>query len=369
VTVREACIVAGGAGTRLRPLTATTPKPLLPFCGEPFLAGVLARLAQVGVGRVLLVVGADPSPFDVLRPHATSVGIELEAVPEPEPLDTAGGVRAALERVTGTFLVLNGDILTDVSFADAVAAHRAAAAAATLVLTRVEDTSSFGVCVLDGTRITDFVEKPAPGTLPGQDAVNAGTYVLEPDALATFPAGRRLSFEREVFPGLVAVGHHVEGVVSDAVWADLGTPERYLAGHRLALDGALRWPSLDAVADAGHGVRVAAGAEVADDATLVGPILVRPGARIGPEARVGPHVVLGDGAVVGAGGDVRDSVLAERVVLGDGVVARRLLAGPGGHVASGTVLGHDVVLGDGVDLSPDVRIPDGARVPEDVAGR
>lgn len=368
MTVREACIVAGGAGTRLRPLTATTPKPLLPFCGEPFLAGVLARLAEVGVGRVLLVVGADPSPFDVLHPYAAAVGIELEAVPEPEPLDTAGGVRAALERITGTFLVLNGDILTDIDLAALIAAHRTAASAATLALTRVEDTSSFGVCVLEGTRITDFVEKPAPGTLPGQDAVNAGTYVLEPDAIADFPAGR-LSFERQVFPGLVAAGHHVEGLVSDAVWADLGTPERYLAGHRLALDGALRWPSVDAVADAGDGVRVADGVEVADDATLVGPVLVRPGVRIGPAARVGPHVVLGDGAVVGAAADVRDSVLAARVVLGDGVVARRLLAGPGGHVPSGTVLGHDVVLGDEVDLHPDGSVPDGARVPEDVAGR
>jgi mannose-1-phosphate guanylyltransferase len=368
VSVREACIVAGGAGTRLRPLTAATPKPLLPFCGEPFLAGVLARLAEVGVRRVLLVVGADPTPFDRLRHHAADLGIELEAVPEPQPLDTAGGVRAALDRVTGTFLVLNGDILTDVAFADAIDAHRVADAAATLVLTRVEDTSSFGVCVLDGTRITDFVEKPAPGSLPGQDAVNAGTYVLEPDALAGFAPGR-LSFEREVFPGLVASGRHVEGFVSDAVWADLGTPERYREGHRLALDGALRWPSLEAIPDVGDGVRVAVGAEVARDATLVGPVLIRPGARVGAGARVGPHVVLGDGARVGAGAEVRDSVLASRVVLGDRVVARGLLAGPDGHVPSGTVLGHDVVLGDAVELDPAEPVPDGARVPEHVADR
>jgi mannose-1-phosphate guanylyltransferase len=368
VSVREACIVAGGAGTRLRPLTATTPKPLLPFCGEPFLAGVLERLAAVGVARVLLVVGADPGPFSILYGHAERLGIELEPVPEPEPLDTAGGVRAALDRITGTFLVLNGDILTDVPFADAIAAHRAADAAATLVLTRVEDTSSFGVCVLDGTRITDFVEKPAPGTLPGQDAVNAGTYVLEPGALGGFPTGR-LSFERQVFPALVADGQHVEGLVSDAVWADLGTPERYRAGHRLALEGALRWPAVEAVPDRGDGVRVAARAEVADGATLVGPVLIRPGVRVRSGARVGPHVVLGDGSEVGPGADVRDSVLAARVVIGAGVVARGLLAGPGGQVPSGTVLGRDVVLGDGVELVPDgPPVPDGARVPEDVAG-
>ncbi len=267
MTVREACIVAGGAGTRLRPLTATTPKPLLPFCGVPFLSGVIERLAVVGVDRVLLVVGADPTPFEVLRPAAEWLGVTVEVVPEPEPLDTAGGVRAALARVSGAFLVLNGDILTDVPLREVVTTHAASGADATIVLTRVEDTSSFGVCVRDGSRITAFVEKPAPGTLPGQDAVNAGTYVLEPAALERFPEGR-LSFERQVFPGLVEAGRHVEGFVSDAVWADLGTPDRYLAGHRLALDGVLAWPPLDAIADRGGGVRVAPDAEVAPDATL-----------------------------------------------------------------------------------------------------
>jgi mannose-1-phosphate guanylyltransferase len=366
VTVREACIVAGGAGTRLLPLTATTPKPLLPFCGQPFLAGVLARLAGVGVERVLLIVGADPTPFAILEPHAAGLGIELVAVPEPKPLDTAGGVRAALEHVSGAFLVLNGDILTDVDLGAVIARHRAVGATATLVLTRVEDTSSFGVCVREGSRITDFVEKPAPGTLPGQDAVNAGTYVLEPEALAGFPLGP-LSFERRVFPDLVAAGHHVEGFVSDAVWADLGTPERYLAGHRLALEGALRWPALDAVPDTGAGVRVAEDVEVADDARLIGPILLGPGVRVRAGATVGPHAVLGEGASVGEGGRVVDSVLADRVLLGDGVDAHRLLAGPDVHVASGTVLGRDVVLGHGVRLDAGASVPDGARVPDEDA--
>ncbi|MEX1177474.1 MAG: NDP-sugar synthase [Nitriliruptor sp.] len=362
MTVREACIVAGGAGTRLRPLTATTPKPLLPFCGVPFLAGVLERLAGVGVERVLLVVGADPSPFEVLRDGARELGIDLEAVPEPEPLDTAGGVRAALDRMSGTFLVLNGDILTDVPLAPVIDAHRAAGAAATLVLTRVEDTSSFGVCVREGDRITAFVEKPAPGELPGQDAVNAGTYVLEPEALARFEPGR-LSFERDVFPGLVADGLHVEGYVSGAVWADLGTPGRYLAGHRLALGGALAWPPLEAVPDRGGGVRIADDVHLAPGTRLVGPLLLRPGVRVGAGARVGPHVVAGDRTVIGPGADVTDSVLADDVVIDGDTSVAGLLAGRGARVGSGTVLGRDVVLGDGVTLEPGSRVPDGARIP------
>jgi mannose-1-phosphate guanylyltransferase len=199
--------------------------------------------------------------------------------------------------------------------------------------------------------------------LPGQDAINAGTYVLEPDALHRFPTGR-LSFERQVFPGLVAEGAHVEGVVSDAVWADLGTPERYLAGHRLALDGALRWPALDAVADRGDGVRVADDVELAEGAQLLGPVLLAPGVRVGPGACVGPYAVLGAGTVVGAGSSVVDSVLADGVTLGDEVTATRLLAGPGVQVASGTSSARDLVLGDDVRVAADRPLPDGSRVPD-----
>lgn len=352
--VRDALIVAGGAGTRLRPLTATTPKPLLPLCARPFLGGVLHRLADAGVDHVRLVVGADPSPFEVLQPVARRLGVVLTAVPEPAPLDTAGGVREVLDDLRGTTLVLNGDILTDVDLARAVAAHVEVRAAATLVLTRVEDTSAFGVCVRDGSRIVDFVEKPAPGTLPGQDAVNAGTYVLEPEALRGFPRGP-LSFERDVFPGLVADGAHVEGVVSDAVWADLGTPERFLAGHRLALDGRLRWPTLDEVGTAdADGVRRGADVEVAADARLIGPCLLDAGVRVGPGAVVGPHAVLGAGTVVGPRAQVRDTVVREDVRIGAGAQLDGVLAGIGVtigtdvHLTPGTVLGDRAEVADGV---------------------
>jgi mannose-1-phosphate guanylyltransferase len=360
-TVRDAMIVAGGAGTRLRPLTLTTPKPLLPFCGAPFLTGVIRRLAAVGVDRVLLVVGADTAPFEVLADAAAAHGVAVEAVPEPEPLDTAGGVRAALERIRGTFLVLNGDILTGVDLAAVTATHARAGAAATLVLTRVEDTSTYGVCVREGTRIVDFVEKPAPGSLPGQDTINAGTYVLEPDALARFPQGR-LSFERTVFPGLVAAGEHVEGHVDDGVWADLGTPERFLHGHRLALDGQLTWPPLeDLPADAG-GVRRAGDVQVAPDAVVTGPALLLPGARVAAGARVGPHVVLGRGATVGPGTRVADAVLFDGARLGADARVAGSLVGRGATVGDGALLTDDVVVGDGVAVPAGTVAPTGARL-------
>jgi mannose-1-phosphate guanylyltransferase len=360
-TIRDAMIVAGGAGTRLRPLTNGTPKPLLPFCGAPFLSGVIRRLAAVGVDRVLLVVGADTDPFAVVDADATRHGVSVEVVPEPTPLDTAGGVRAALDRVRGTFLVLNGDILTDVDLAAVAATHTRADATATLVLTRVEDTSTYGVCVRDGTRIVDFVEKPAPGTLPGQDAINAGTYVLEPDAIARFPEGP-LSFERTVFPGLVADGAHVEGHVDDGVWADLGTPDRFREGHRLALDGALAWPTLDDVPAGADGIRRADDVVVAEDAVLIGPLLLLPGVRVGAGAHVGPHVVLGPGSRVGADAHLTDVVAFEATVVGDGAEVAHSLLGTGAHVGAAARLTDDVVLGDRVEVAPGTVVPPGARL-------
>jgi NDP-sugar pyrophosphorylase family protein len=362
-TVREAMIVAGGAGTRLLPLTRTTPKPLLPFCGAPFLEGVLRRLAGAGVDRVFLVVGADTSAFVPLSGAASRFGVTVELVPEPEPLDTAGGVRAALERVTGTFLVLNGDILTDVDLRAAIGAHHDVDAAATLVLTRVEDTSAYGVCVREGSRIVDFVEKPAPGTLPGQNAINAGTYVLEPAALERFPVGR-LSFERQVFPELVAGGAHVEGWASDAVWADLGTPDRFLEGHRLALDGELTWPTLADLPADGAGVRRAADVEVEPSAVLRGPLLLGRGVRIGADAEVGPHVTLGAGTEVGEGARLSDSVTFADVRVGPRVHASGLLAGVGVHVGADASLGREVVLGDGQRVEARAHVEAGTRLPE-----
>lgn len=356
-------IVAGGRGTRLQPLTFTCPKPLLPFCGEPFLTGVLRRLAAAGVRRVFLVVGADTAPFERLRPAARSLGVDLELVPEPQPLDTAGGVRAAVEAVDDTFLVLNGDILTDVDYGAAVAHHCRGGADATLVLTRVEDTSPYGVCVRDGSRIVDFVEKPAPGTLPDQDTVNAGTYVLEPDVLAPFPAGESLSFERDVFPAIIAAGGHVEGFVWEGVWQDLGTPERWREGHRLALRGELRWPSVQAVAESQPGVRVAESAAVDPQARLRPPVLVLDGARAGAGAVIGPDVLLGPGSSVGPQATVEDAVLFDRAEVGGGVRVRGLIAGRAASVAAGAVLGDGVVLGDGESVAAGTELADGQRVP------
>jgi len=344
--VDTALVLAGGRGTRLLPLTARTPKPMLPFCGASLVAGMVRRLAPHGVRHVILAVGAEAGPFAPLAGEVATDGLTVEVVTEEVPLDTAGGARLALRGLDRPVLVLNGDVLTDLDVGSVLARHHAEAADATLALTRVVDTSTFGVCLLDGVRITGFVEKPPPGTLPGHDTVNAGTYVLGPGVLDGFPDGP-LSLERTVFPGLLAAGRRLVGHVAEGVWSDLGTPERLLDGQRTVLDGGVAWPPLaDLPADAG-GVRVGAGAEVAPDAVLRGPVVLGAGVRVAAGAVVGPYAVMAPGATVGAGARVADAAVGPRTAIGAGAAVTRALLGADVEVAPGAVVADLAVVGDG----------------------
>jgi mannose-1-phosphate guanylyltransferase len=338
-----ALIVAGGRGTRLHPLTAQVPKPMLPFCGAPFLAGLARRLGAVGIERIGLVVGADTAPFlplvDLLAPY----GLEVTIVPEPTPLDTAGGVRAAVTGLDEPVLVLNGDVLSDLDVPALYERHVTTDAIATIALTRVPDTSTFGVCVLEGDRITAFVEKPARGALPGHDTVNAGAYVLAAGALERFAQGP-LSFERMVFPTLLADGERLSGYIHDGVWTDLGTPDRFLTGQRLVLDGAMDWPPLGDLTDLGArddrpahiGVLVGRDVQIAHDVRLDPPVVLGDRVSIGSGAAVGPYVVAGPDVSVGDGADVSESLLSDGAVVAQGAVLIAGLLAAGARVAPGT---------------------------------
>ena len=312
----RAVILAGGKGTRLRPLTDTRPKPLLPFAGDPFAAGLLRRLRHAGCTHATFLVGRDAAPFAPLTDLGQALGIVVDVVTEPDPLDTAGAARDLLRHAgDGPFVVCNGDILTDLDFAALIDAHTQASATATLALTCVEDTSTFGVVETDaGGAVLRFVEKPPPGTLTA-DTINAGTYVLEPTAFAGCPTTGPLSFERAVFPGLVEGGATVLGVPSDAFWMDLGTPERYLAGQQAVLVGACDWPVGPEFGRHGDSL-VDRDARVDRAAVLVASV-------IGPRTRVGP------------GAHVEHSALFEDVVIGEGAIVHDAIVGEGATVAPG----------------------------------
>jgi mannose-1-phosphate guanylyltransferase len=322
----RAVVLVGGFGTRLRPLTSSVPKPMLPVGHLPIIERLVANLGRSGVTEVTLALGFKPEPFVEAFPDGTCAGVALRYAVEPEPLDTAGAIRFAADvaGIDDTFVVANGDVLTDVDVAALVAFHRAHGAEATIHLTPVPDPSAFGVVALDADgKVERFIEKPAPGTAP-TNLINAGTYVLEPSVLARIPAGQKVSIERATFPAVVADGG-LYAMATDDYWLDAGRPELYLQANLDIVDGLRR---LD------HCEPVHADAVVAADADVRRSI-VGGGARVGAGATVTDSVILA-GAVVEAGALVADSVVMGRVGAGaqlrNGVIGADGVVAPGEHV-------------------------------------
>jgi mannose-1-phosphate guanylyltransferase len=319
----KAVVLVGGEGTRLRPLTETVPKPLIPFMNRPFLDQVLDHLAAHGVNEAIL---SSPYLEEGFRGFLESRRGDpaVTWITEREPLGTSGAVAGALEHLDDTFLVLNGDILTDLDLSALIDFHRRSKAIGTIALTRVADARPFGLVdtETDG-RVVAFREKPVelvPGT------VNAGTYVLEPRALADVPSGVMVSIERETFPSLISRGEPLFAFVSDGYWRDLGTPEAYLQAHFDALEGRMggRYPQ----PLLGDRCRVAAGAVVG------GMVVLGDDSAVGPDARV-DRSVIHERASVGERAMVEGSVLGFDSQVGAGAAVTDSLLAPGARVAPG----------------------------------
>jgi mannose-1-phosphate guanylyltransferase len=334
----QALVLAGGEGTRLRPLTLTLPKPVIPLAGRPFLTFMLDWLRRHGVDDVLLSCGY--RSHDVQRVLGDiHGGMRLRYVVEDEPLGTAGPLRLAADEgvLAERVLVLNGDCLTDIDLTAELAQHEATGAAATLALVPVEDTSSYGVVpTLEGGEVEAFLEK-RPGPAP-TNRINAGAYVLEREVVERVPAGRAVSIEREIFPELV--GNGLYGYLSDGYWIDIGTPERYLEATYDLLAGRVEseLPPRD------------------ETASLVYEPCITSGARIGPLTVLGRHCSVGDGSTV------ERAVLHESVRVGrdceivESVLARDV------RIDEGARIGPDAVIGDGAVVREGAVVGAGARI-------
>jgi mannose-1-phosphate guanylyltransferase len=350
----KAVVLVGGTGTRLRPLTLTVPKQVLPIVDVPMIERVLAYLEGHGVEEAVLSLGYLHGAFEALFPDRRSGNVRLTYAVEPEPLDTAGAVGFAARHagISERFLVVNGDILTDLDVTAMLAFHAERGAEATISLTEVPDPSAFGLVPIDDRgRVIAFVEKPAPGTV-GPSLINAGTYVLEPSVLDHIPAGQRVSIERQVFPLLAAAGT-VYGFESSGYWTDTGSPGQYLqcqldlvSGARPGVPAPGAHPGPEGVwtidgTEFGPGVRrpafVGLGASIAPDATVVGSV-VGARCRIDSGACVEGSVLLPD-AVVGKGATVRGSVVGRGATVGEGAdVSGMSVLGDGYVVEGGTHL-------------------------------
>jgi NDP-sugar pyrophosphorylase family protein len=341
----KAVVLVGGEGTRLRPLTETIPKPLLPFMNRPFLDHVLDHLARHGVGEVICSSPYLESVFHAFLETRRGRPPHVTWITEAEPLGTGGAIAGAREHLGGTFLALNGDILTDLDLGALVAFHLEHGAAATISLTPVDDARRFGLVETEPTgRVRAFREKPSR---PVSGNVNAGVYVLEREALGGIPRDRMVSIERETYPEMIDQGGAVYGFVTGGYWRDLGTPEDYLQGHIDALDGLI-----EAYREEPRPL-LAAGV-VVDPAAEVGPhVVAGPEVRIGRDARV-ERSVLHAGAVVGVGSAVEGSVLGPNAAVEDGgrvrdsVLAERARVAEGARLEGGSLRPGEVAPAGGV---------------------
>ena len=340
----QALVLAGGEGTRLRPLTLTTPKPVMPLAGRPFLSYMLDWLGSHGVDEVILSCGF---LSDGVRRVLGDIyqGMRLRYVVEDQPLGTAGPVRLALDEglLAERLLVLNGDVLTDIDLTAELEQHQRTGAAVTLALVAVEDVTSYGVVPTDEEgRVIAFLEK-TEGEVP-TNRINAGAYVVERSVLESVPPGQAVSFEQEVFPRLVGQGLY--GYAAEGYWIDIGTPERYLEATYDLLGGRLA-STLPARDETG---------------SLVYPPCLTSGAHIGPQSVLSPHCsvgtdsaidrsVLQEGVVVGSDCVIRESVLAERVRVGEGAQV-----GPLAVLGAGVVVEAGAVVEPGARVAPDHRV-------------
>ena len=350
----QAIVLVGGEGTRLRPLTLVTPKPMVPIMNMAFLERTLRRLKEAGIEDVILPAGYLPQAITAAFGDGSALGLRLRFVVEATPLGTAGALKNVAEYITGPFFVLNGDVLTSLDLRAMLANHQKQGGLASLHLIRVDDPSAFGCVVHDPTgRITAFVEKPKREDAP-TDEVNAGTYLLEREVLDAIPAGRPVSIERETFPALIAAGRPLYAYTTADYWIDLGRPEDYLSAHRHVFDGTMPL-GLTAEIDG-------PGRENVPRAALRPPVFIGRDCRIAADAIVGPYAVLGDRCQVGSGAVVADSVLWDDVVVEAGaaldrsIVASRARIGAGARVERGVVIGHGATIAPGTVVQANTRI-------------
>jgi mannose-1-phosphate guanylyltransferase len=342
----QALILAGGAGTRLRPLTYSVAKPVLPLAGRPHIAYVIDWLRGHGVDDVIVSCGHLAEGMkDAVA--ALEGGVRIRYAEEPDPRGTAGAIRFAEELLGDRFFVLNGDVLCDLDLGALVALHESAGARATIALHPVADPSAYGlVRRRDDGEIVEFLEKPAPEQID-TDEINAGAYLLDRSVLERIPPDKDVSIEREVFPRLVGDGLY--GVRLEGYWLDIGTPDRFLQANWDILERQVETVTAGRLDP--EGLLVEDGAEISDEAAIEAPALVEAGATVAAGARVGPRAVLGPGCEVGEAVTIEGSVLlagcrvGEEASVRDSILSAQVEVAAAAEVKPGSVIGEGDLAG------------------------
>lgn len=345
----KAILLAGGKGTRLRPLTLHTPKPIVPIFDRPFLSYQIGLLKQLPeIDEVILSLNYQPRRLEETFGDGSGLGIRLRYVVEPSPLGTGGAIKYAAKGIDDTIVVFNGDVMTAVDVAAVVAQHKARKARATIVLTPVDNPSAYGLVETDADgNVRRFLEKPSADEITC-DTINAGIYVLEPETFDRIPKDTPYSIERGYFPSLVERGETFVAYVERGYWIDIGTPEKYRDVHRDIFDG--RCPLGPAGISSGQPV-VAPDAKVEPGAVLEGPCFLDAGVVVKAGARVGPYSVLGRSVLVEEDAQVRGAIVWPNARIGRDAVVGAALVGRSCYIGKSAEVGPQAILGDKTTLS------------------
>jgi NDP-sugar pyrophosphorylase family protein len=347
----KAILLAGGKGSRLRPLTIHTPKPIVPIFNRPFLHYQIDQLTQVPeIDEIVLSLNYQPRRIEEVFGDGKDLGINIRYVVEPAPLGTGGAVKYAGDKLTESVVVFNGDVLTEIDLAAVIRLHRERKAKATIVLTPVDNPSAYGLVETDAEgNIQRFLEKPSPDQIT-TNRINAGIYVLEPDTFDRIPSEVSWSIERSYFPSLIERSETFVAYVYEGYWIDIGTPEKYRQVHRDIMDG--RYAAVP-FRDAAPGHRwISPGARVEDGAVIEGPcfidegVLVKAGARVGPYSVIGRQTQIDEDAVVDGAIIWPNSRVSSHAVVRDALVGRNCHLGRNVAVNGGAVLGDKTSLTD-----------------------
>lgn len=352
----KAVVLIGGKGTRLRPITHTVPKAMVPLRGKPYIRYLIDSIRTAGLDGAVLSMGYLPHSIQDYFAEHNLENFSLDYVVERHPLGTAGGIKNAQEHLEeGPFLATNGDVLTGLDLAEVIEAHQDSDALATITLTSVEDPTRYGLVEVDHQlRVKRFVEKPGNDEVH-TSLINAGIYVLEREVLNMIPEGREVSIEREIFPRLQAMGK-LRAYVSSSYWRDIGTPASYLAASHDVLSGAIGRD------DGFRFTSIHPSARLSKDVTLLPPVYVAEGCEIEASATIGGRTYLGEGCKVGEGAMVEGSVLFEGARVGEGTVVRNSIVGPGATIRAGSIVRGLCVLGAGCVVEEGNVLDQGARV-------
>jgi mannose-1-phosphate guanylyltransferase len=339
----KAILLAGGKGTRLRPLTVHTPKPIVPIFNRPFLYYQLDLLRQVPeIDEAILSLNYQPRRIEEIFGEGEGLGIRLRYVVEPQPLGTGGAIRYAGDQLTESVVVFNGDVLTQVDLGAVLRLHRERKAKATIVLTPIENPRAYGLVETDADRnIRQFLEKPGEDEITC-NTINAGIYVLEPETFDRIPKDTAWSIERSFFPSLIERGETFVAYVYDGYWIDIGTPAKYLQVHKDIMDGRYSAPPFVG----SESKFVAEGARVEEGVDLLGPCFIDEGAVVKTGARILPYSVIGRQTHIEEAAVIDDSIIWPNGWIGREAQIAGSILGRNCHIGRNAVLDPGAVLGD-----------------------